>query len=654
MNKVIFIICSLCLIAGSCTKTVYLDELDTKLLLQDWGYPVKNKSIAEVPFLVAGQNFERGIGTHSISRFLLNLDGKAKSFSGFVGADDVNHFNSDMEFKLIADKKEIWSSGIMRKGMTAKEFKVSLKGVQKLALVVAEAGDGIMYDHANWLEAKFETYGDVIPENILPTPIKTSKYILTPPPVDTPRINSPKVFGVRPGNPFLYRVVATGKRPMTFSASQLPEGLTIDSKTGQISGKVYKRGTYHTIVRADNGIGADFRQVTIEVGDEICLTPPMGWNSWNCWGLSVDEQKVKDAADFMSRELINHGWTYINIDDGWGASERTENGILLGNEKFPDFKKMSDYIHSKGLKFGIYSSPGPRTCGSFTGSYQHEETDAQTWADWGVDYLKYDYCFYSEIAPKATENLIKEPYVVMRKALDKTNRDIVYNVGFGAPNVWYWGAEAGGNSWRTTRDITDEWNVVMAIGSFQDVCAFVTKPGRYNDPDMLAVGKLGLAWDDKVRESCLTPDEQYTHVSLWSLLSAPLLIGCDMSDMDDFTLNLLTNDEVIAVNQDPLVKPAEKIITQEGQIWHKPLENGEIAVGFFNLDPYFILWDKDEADEIQLKKYLMSVDFEQLGVNGKYKVRDLWRQKDIGVFEDSFSTEVAYHGVTLIKLTPAE
>ncbi len=640
------------LISSGFARTVYLDELDTKLMLQDWGVPMVNKSIMGTPLQVAGKTFERGIGTHSISRFLLNLEGKAESFSGFIGADDRNDYDSDMEFRLIADQKEIWSSGIMRKGMPAKAFHIDLSGVQKLALIVAEAGDGIMYDHADWLEAKFETTGNITPERVMPVNIQKEKYILTPRPGDHPRINSPKVFGVRPGSPFLYTVAATGKRPMTFSAYQLPEGLSIDAQTGQITGKIDQRGRYYIVVRADNEVGGDFRRVILEVGDKICLTPPMGWNSWNCWGLSVNEQKVKDAAGFMSRELINHGWSYINIDDGWEAQQRTGEGVLNGNEKFPDFKRLSDYIHSKGLKFGIYSSPGPQTCGGYLGSYGHEEIDAQTWADRGVDYLKYDYCFYSQIAPVPTENLIKEPYVVMRDALDRTNRDIVYSVGYGAPNVWYWGAEAGGHSWRTTRDITDEWNVVMAIGCFQDVCAHVTAPGKYNDPDMLVVGKLGMGWGDKVHDSYLSPDEQYAHISLWCLLSAPLLIGCDMNEMDDFTLNLLTNDEVIAVNQDPQVKPARKILTSEGQIWYKPLEDGSVAVGCFNMDPYFMLWDQNKADEIQTKKYPMQIDFEQLGLKGKFKVRDLWRQKDLGVFENSFSTEVAWHGVTLVKLTP--
>ena len=352
-------------------------------------------------------------------------------------------------------------------------------------------------------------------------------------------------------------------------------------------------------------------------------------------------------------ELIYHGWNYINIDDAWQAPERNAKGEVYGNERFPDIKRLSDYVHAKGLKFGIYSSPGPKTCGGYVGSYQHEYQDAKTWADWGVDYLKHDYCHYAQVAPSSSEKDIQAPYIVMRDALNQVSRDIVYCVGYGAPRVWYWGDEAGGNFWRTTRDIADQWNIVMAIGCFQDVCAQVTKPGTYNDPDMLVVGKIGKGWGQNVHDSYLSADEQYSHVSLWSILSAPLLIGCDMSSMDDFTHNLLTNDEVIAINQDPLAMPAHKII-KDGQIWYKYLEDESIAVGFFNMDPYFILWDQDESESVQRKKYDMSLDFEEIGIKGKYMVRDVWRQKDLGIAEGSFSTSVPYHGVHLIKLTPVK
>lgn len=305
MKNILFILISISLLSFSPyghAKTIWLDELDTKYMLQDWGGQVINKSVSWTPFQVAGVGYERGIGTHSISRFLLNLGGKATSFSGLVGADDKNDFCTNMEFKLIADKKEIWSSGVMHKGMPAKAFNVNLKGVQKLLLLVTEAGDGIMYDHANWMNAKFETKGKIIPEPVVPQNIASEKYILTPKPKDTPQINGAKVFGVTPGNPFLYQIAASGKRPMNFFAKYLPEGLNLDPQSGLITGKIEKKGTYNIILEAENNLGRDTRTLRIEVGDKICLTPPMGWNSYNCWGLEVDESKVKDAADLMGKE----------------------------------------------------------------------------------------------------------------------------------------------------------------------------------------------------------------------------------------------------------------------------------------------------------------------------------------------------------------
>lgn len=634
-------------------KEVWIDELgSSSCYVQDWGTPQINKSVVWTPLTVNGVVYERGIGAHSIGRMLFDLDGKALSISGLAGADDNNLYAGKFQFKIIGDRKELWKSGVVKKGDPIQEFNVDLSGIDKVLLLVEECGDGIMYDHADWINVKVTTRGEVKPIPAWPKAIAKEKYILTPQSPEHPIINNPLVYGARPGNPFLWTIMATGQRPMKFEASGLPDGLKLDQTTGFITGKAKTKGEYKVLLKATNDKGRDEKEVLFKIGDEIALTPPMGWNSWNCWGLSVDDEKVRDAARMMNDKLHAHGWTYVNIDDGWEAKERTKQGEILSNEKFPNFKALTDYIHSLGLKFGIYSSPGHITCGGHVGSYQHEEIDAKTWEKWGVDYLKYDHCGYLEIQKNSEEKSIQEPYIVMRKALDKVNRDIVYCVGYGAPNVWNWGEQAGGNQWRTTRDITDEWNVVTAIGFFQDVCAPATAPGKYNDPDMLVIGKLGKGWGEKVHDSYLTADEQYSHLSLWSILSAPLLIGCDMANIDDFTLNLLTNREVIAVNQDPLVAPAVKIMTENGQIWYKKLYDGSYAVGLFHVDPYFILWDQDSAEAIQNETYKMQLDFSKLGIQGEVTVRDLWRQKDLGNFTNNFQADIPYHGVKFVKVTP--
>ena len=480
----------------------------------------------------------------------------------------------------------------MQKGDPVKEFNVNLKGVDKVLLLVEECGDGIMYDHADWLNVKITTRGDVKPVPAWAKPVAKEKYILTPPAPESPVINNPLVYGARPGNPFLWSVMATGNRPMKFEAEGLPAGVKLDAVTGRITGKATVEGEYKVTLKATNDKGTAQKEVTIKIGDAIALTPSMGWNSWNCWGLSVNDEKVRDAARMMNEKLHAYGWEYVNIDDGWEAAARTKQGEILSNDKFPDFKALTDYIHGLGLKFGIYSSPGHITCGGHVGSYQHEEIDAKTWERWGVDYLKYDYCGYLEIEKDSEEKTIQEPYIVMRKALDKVNRDIVYCVGYG--------------------------------------------------------------WGSKVHDSYLTADEQYSHISLWCLLSSPLLIGCDMANMDDFTLNLLTNNEVIAVSQDPMVAPAKKMMVENGQVWSKKLYDGSYAVGFFHVDPYFILWDQEDAEAMQMREYAFDFDLKQLGIEGKAMVRDLWRQKDLGEVNGIFRTEVPYHGVTFVKITPAK
>ncbi len=462
-------------------------------------------------------------------------------------------------------------------------------------------------------------------------------FVLTPPVPNEPRINGAKVFGARPGNPFLFTIAATGKRPLQFSAEGLPEGLKLDKQKGMITGKVQQKGTYNVTITVENKLGKATENIRIEIGDKIALTPPMGWNSWNCWGLSVSDKKVRDAADQMvSTGLINHGWTYINIDDGWEAEERTKEGELLGNEKFPDFKALTDYVHDKGLKIGIYSGPGPETCGGYLASYQHECIDAQTWADWGIDYLKYDWCAYEEIAKDHSLEELKKPYIKMNECLENVNRDIVYSLcQYGMGDVWKWGEEVGGHLWRTTGDIVDTWESMSDIGfGLQKGLAPYAKPGHWNDPDMLVVGWVG--WGPNLHPTRLTPNEQYTHMSLWALLSAPLLLGNDLTRLDDFTMNLLTNDEVIAINQDPLGKQAKQVKKSNiTQVWAKKMEDGSLAVGLFNLSD---------------KRTNVAITWDDLNIEGAQVVRDVWRQKDIGRLDTEYTTKVSAHGVALVKI----
>lgn len=463
-------------------------------------------------------------------------------------------------------------------------------------------------------------------------------YILTPPVSASPKINGAKIFGVRPGSPFLFKIPATGKGKLLYSVENLPEGLQVNKNTGIITGTLKNEGEYKMTFVVKNLIGIDKRAFTVKCGNLLALTPPMGWNSWNCWGLSINETRLKASAQAMiDKGLINHGWTYMNIDDGWEAETRNANGEIVANHKFPDLKKTGDWLHEKGLKFGIYSSPGTKTCGNYLGSYQHEAQDAKSYANWGVDYLKYDWCSYDSVFAAEKDTSLaayKKPYTLMGEILKNQNRDIVFSLcQYGMKNVWEWGATVNGNTWRTTGDITDTWESLSSIGFNQTSQYAYAAPGRWNDPDMMIVGEVG--WGDNLHPTRLTVDEQYTHVSLWCLLSAPLLIGCDLSKLDDFTLNLLTNDEVIAVDQDVLGKQAKQIIkTADYQVWLKELEDGSKAIGIFNVS------SKDDV----VRFY-----WSDIGLSNSQKVRDLWRQKDIGNFDGMFATKVAAHGVTLIK-----
>ena len=663
----LIIISSLIGIGQLSAQTVWLDQLDLSTATQGYGIPMKNKSIDGKPLTIAGKTFERGFGSHSESSLMILLNGKATEFLAQVGIDDeVAGHEPAAEFVVYGDNKKLWSSGVMHLGDATIPCSVKLDGVKKLELVVTDGGNGNYYDHVDWVDARFETVG----VNTFKTysPVATEPYILTPKPSAEPKITGARVFGVRPGSPFQYLVTATGDRPMTFSASSLPKGLKINVQTGLITGKLSKAGTYVVTLEAKNAKGKFQKKLRVECGDRIALTPPMGWNSWNCFANEVSADKVKRAAAEMVKSgLINHGWTYINIDDFWENNRdsedqsirgkfRDEAGNIVPNSRFVDMKGLADYVHGLGLKIGLYSSPGPWTCGGCAGSYGYEKQDAEAYAKWGFDYLKYDWCSYGNVInglpgndPYKVSSLSYQggnnlptaiaPFKVMGDYLRQQSRDIVYSIcQYGMSDVFKWGGTVGGNSWRTTNDITDTWASLKSIALDQDKSATYAKPGNWNDPDMLVVGTVG--WGNP-HKSKLKPDEQYLHISLWSLFSAPLLIGCDMEKLDEFTLNLLTNDEVIEINQDPLGKEATCVQTIDDlRIYVKELEDGGRAIGFCNFGLDIV--------DLQYK------DFEKLGFNGRFEVRDLWRQKNIANIDTKtgqLALKVPAHGVLLYKFT---
>ena len=478
--------------------------------------------------------------------------------------------------------------------------------------------------------------------------------IRTPPAPPTPRINGPAVFGVRPNHPFLYHIPATGERPMKFSADKLPAGLVLDPKTGDITGLIQKNGAYDVTLQASNSHGINAKQFKIEVGEVIALTPPMGWNSWNHYKGQVSQSVVlQNARAIADSGLINHGWTYLNIDDTWQGARGGPFNAIQGNQRFPDVKKMCDAVHALGLKIGIYSTPwttsyadyiggsAENADGAWTkptiskkghinnktppwaiGKFSFVTNDVAQWAAWGIDYLKYDW------------NPIEYPETKeMADALRHCGRDLVFSLSnqmdiTNGPTI---GKLA--NSWRTTGDITSNWRAMSRQGFGQDKWRPFSGPGHWNDPDILEI-----ATKEK-NQPGLTPDEEYTQMTLWCLDSAPLLLGNDLTEMTPFTLNLLENDEVLAVNQDALGDQAIAIAGNgDTRVYGKKMADGSRAVGLFNLSSNLVA--------------TVTVDWNDLKIHGEHTVRDLWRQKDLGKFKGKFSMSVAPHSAELLKILP--
>ena len=364
----------------------------------------------------------------------------------------------------------------------------------------------------------------------------------------------------------------------------------------------------------------------------LVRTPPMGWNSWNKFAGKITDADVRTMADAMvSSGMAKLGYVYINIDDTWEGG-RGADGRITTNKKFPDMKALADYVHSKGLKIGIYSSPGPKTCAGYEGSFGHEEEDAKTFAEWGIDYLKYDLCSARAIYP-STEANHEGLYQKMGAALQQSGRPVVFSLcQYGENDVWTWGSKVGGNLWRTTGDIRDTWDSMDKIGFSQLAISSYTRPGHWNDPDMLEVGNGGM-----------TADEYRTHMSLWSMLAAPLIAGNDLRTMADETKSILMNREVIAVDQDAAAKPVQTL-GRNGQVetlW-RPLKDGSIVIGIFNrgdtASPAGLQWS-DLPGEFASKKAV---------------VRDLWQHAVVSTSGEAYNAMVSPHGVALLKIAPAK
>jgi len=643
------------------TSTIYLDDLDVKKYSEGIQSVVTKTNMRGDSMLINRKHYKHGIGVESTSVIPFYLKGQATSFSCTIGADDKANKFIPLTFFILGDGKILYQSPEMIQGDPSIFVEVDLKGIQRMGLLVTGRGSGYPKNLGDWADPKITLSKGFVPEKI---PNAGDKYILTPPISPKPRINSPALYGATPGNPVFYTIFASGQKPMKFDAINLPNSLSLDKKTGIITGKINKRGNYKVILQAKNVLRIAKKSLEIRIGDTISLAPPIGWNGWNSWARLIDQGKVMASAKAMvNKGLRDHGWAYVNIDDAWQGRRGGKYNGIQANEKFPSFAAMVDSVHQLGLKVGLYSSPFITTYAGyvggsspiptgilpdsiknnkrawrFVGPYKFEENDAKQWAEWGIDYLKYDW-------------RIEVPSTIrMQQALLKSGRDIHFSISNSAPfaNASDWTKLT--NSFRTGPDIRDSWTSLYISAFTLDKWAPYGGHGHWLDPDMMIIGNVTTG--SEMHPTRLTPDEQYSHVSIFSLLAAPLLIGCPIEQLDDFTMGLLTNDEIIEVNQDPLGISARLVLEKNGvQVWKKPLSDGSFALGFFYTEEFgktpqtYFHWENE-------KPIVFSVDLTSLGLKENYQLRDVWQQKNLGKIKNQISMSIPHHGVKFYKLSP--
>ena len=683
----------LSLLAASPTRadtTVWLSSLALSHATQGFGKPQVDKSVDGHTQTLNGQTFGHGFGTHSPGLLAVDLDGTATHFIATVGIDDeVGGGRGSAEFEVLTDggHKILWRSGVLRQGQPPKTLDIDLKDTKQIILRVTTGGDGFNFDHADWADARFVVTGNP-PKTVAWNPSVTEPRMALTAESEMPQIHSPFVVGIRPATPFLWTIPATGARPLTFSASRLPRGLTLNPITGTIRGQLKYAGEYTVKVQVSNSVGRNEKTIHIVAGKTIVRTPPLGWNSYDAYGSQVTEAQFLANARYLRQYMQPEGWDTVVVDYRWydpAAATARDAGdpgealsmdaygrLLPAPNRFPSavngqgFKGLADKAHALGLKFGIHIMRGiPRNAvtanlpiegSTFTAAEAANTGDTCGWcpdmygvrgdtpagqayydslfrlyASWGLDFVKMD----DTSAPYHTDEID-----AVRKAIDKCRRTIVYSLSPGETPLGQAAHVAvHANMWRESGDFWDGWNALdheFTLGAnWQPYAA----PGHWPDGDMLPLGHISLGGRPvgADRRTNFTHSEQMTLLSLWSLLPSPLMLGANLPDNDPWTLALLTNPEVLAVNQDSLGASGKPISqSDDGDVWSKKLADGSLAVGLFNRS------DFDGS---------VTAEWGKLGLAGRYTVRDLWQRRELGRFVGKYTASVPSHGVVLLRLT---
>lgn len=619
------------IISGYSQSVIRLDQMEMSNATLGWGSAVGiNKSISGNPLTIAGSTYAHGVGSHAAGAIYILTNG-ATRFTAKVGVDsEVGDGKGSVIFQVVGDNKSVlWSSRELHGGDSAQTVNVAI-GKHKSLTLYASSNGSIHYDHADWVNAQFHYTG------------KAPETVGQP----NPTILSKKLHYVKTGNPFLMRFGVLGFSPKV-TISGLPAEYKFDPIRNWISGKSSIAKEIPFKIKVENEFGFDSINATISIQDSLLFsTPPMGWMSWNFYGSDIcDSIFRRQAKAIVSNGLDKLGYNYVFMDDNWQAPSRDSNGNIQVNEsRFPQgLKDLTDFIHSKGLKAGIYSCPAPTTCVGALGSLGYETKDAESYAKWGYDYLKYDYCG----APSEVDTAAIR-YAKMSNALKATGREMGFGAcEWGERKPWLWAAErSNANVWRMDYDIHDCWIASTGAGIYDAIShsagiEYYSGPGRWNDMDMIVVGLNGETEIGNLgATSKIGVTEYKTQMGMWSLLASPLILSNDLANMDQTTKEIITNQEVIAVNQDVLGDQASRV-TKNGtrEVWVKQLTDNRIAVGLLNAD--------DSVNQS------VTIDWATLKIAGQYTIRDVFNRVDLPKSSSSYTAKnLTPHALQLVILSP--